>query len=204
MSASKRASKANPRERILTSAMAVFAARGVGASSIQDVADEAGISKQALMHHFPTKEALRAGVYELLAQGLRQQLPEAAAELVSRSHDRYFNLLEVVLRRSGDHQQFARFLIFELLERPDAVLEWLRDEAAPWLGLIQGVIEQSKGAHTAIDAEAHLTVLTTMLLAQSALVPRTDRRWRARTEAATLRVMALGSQLSLPKHAKRD
>ena len=77
-----------PRERILEAALHAFAANGAGASSIQDVADEAGMSKQALLHHFKTKELLRAGVYELLAQRLNAQLPAAAAELVSRSFDR--------------------------------------------------------------------------------------------------------------------
>jgi AcrR family transcriptional regulator len=186
-----------PRERILTAALAAFAARGVGASSIQDVADAAGMSKQALMHHFRTKELLRAGVYELLAERLRDQIPEAAAELVSRSHDRYRGLLEVALRRFTDNPELSRFLVFELLERPDHVRSWLREEAAPWLGLVRGVVEQSRESRAAgFDAEAHLAVLGGMLLAQSALVPRTDRRWRARTETATLQVMLRGSHLA--------
>ena len=184
-----------PRTRILTAALSAFAARGVGASSIQDVADAAGMSKQALMHHFRTKELLRAGVYELLALRLREQIPEAAGELVSRSHDRYRGLIEVALHRLNANQELCRFLVFELLEQPDAVLAWLRDEAAPWLGLIRGVVEQSKDRRNT-DAEAHLTVLGAIMLAQSALVPRSDRRWRARIEAATLQFMVLGSHLT--------
>ena len=166
-----------PRERILEAALSAFAARGVGATSIQEVAAEAGMSKQALLHHFRSKELLRAGVYELLALRFRQQLPAAAAELVSRSHDRYRVLLEVVL------------------ERPDAVLAWIRDEAAPWLGLIRGVVEQSRDVAPDLDAEAHVAVLGALMLTQSALVPRGDRRWHARMSAATLRVMRLGSYL---------
>jgi AcrR family transcriptional regulator len=184
---------ASPRERILTRALEVFSERGVGASSIQEVADAAGMSKQALMHHFHTKELLRAGVYELLAVRLREQLPPAAAELVSRSHDRYRGLLEVVLRRFTENREFSRFLVFELLEQPAAVMAWLRDEGAPWLGLIHGVVDQAR--EKSFDTEAHLTVLGAMMLAQSALVPRTDKKWRARTEAATLKVMRLGSHL---------
>jgi AcrR family transcriptional regulator len=185
-----------PRTRILTAALAAFADRGVGASSIQDVARSAGMSKQALMHHFRTKALLRAGVYELLALRLREQIPEAAAELVSRSHDRYRGLIEVVLRRLSANQQLCRFLVFELLERPDAVVAWLRDEAAPWLGLIRGVVEQSKDKTAPVDAEAHLAVLGAIMLSLSALVPRTDRRWRARVEAATLKFMVRGSHLA--------
>lgn len=184
-----------PRERILEAALSAFAARGVGATSVQEVAAEAGMSKQALLHHFRSKELLRAGVYELLAARFRQQLPGAAAELVSRSHDRYRVLLEVVLVRFEQNRDLARFLVFELLERPDAVLAWIRDEAAPWLGLIRGVVEQSRDAAEDLDAEAHVAVLGALMLTQSALVPRGDRRWHARMSAATLRVMRLGSHL---------
>jgi TetR/AcrR family transcriptional regulator len=188
---------ATPRDRILTAALESFAARGTGASSIQDVADAAGMSKQALLHHFRTKELLREGVYELLATRLREQLPSAAAELVSRSHDRYRGLIEVVQQRFIENPEFTRFLVFELLERPEEVLAWLSEETAPWLGLIRGVVAQSKDAEKGFDAEAHLTVLAVLMLAQSALLPRTDRRWRSRVEAATLRVMLLGSHLSI-------
>ncbi len=185
-----------PRERILSAALSAFAARGAGASSIQDVADAAGMSKQALMHHFRTKELLRAGVYELLALGLREELPAAAAELVSRSHDRYRALIEVVLRRFTENEALSRFLVFELLENPESVRAWLRDETAPWLGLIRGVVEQSKDRRRGFDAEAHLTVLGTLMLAQSSLLPRKDRKWHARTGAAMLKVMLLGSHLA--------
>lgn len=175
--------------------MAAFAAKGAGASSIQDVAQAAGMSKQALMHHFRTKDLLREGVYELLAQRLRDQFPTAAAELVSRSHDRYRGLLEFSHRRFLENPELSRFLVFELLERPDAVLAWVRDEGAPWLGLIRGVVDQSKDARAGFDAEAHLAVLAVLMLGASALLPRADRRWTRRVEAATQRVMELGSHL---------
>ncbi len=184
-----------PRERILDAALAAFAERGAGATSIQEVAEAAGMSKQALLHHFRTKEHLRAGVYELLATQLREQLPPAAAELVSRSHDRYRALLEVVLARFEENRALARFLVFELLERPEAVLAWIRQEAAPWLGLIRGVVEQSGETAPDFDPEAHVAVLGLLMLAQGALVPRGDRRWQARMSAAALKVMRLGSYL---------
>jgi AcrR family transcriptional regulator len=184
-----------PRERILAAALEVFSERGVGASSVQDVADAAGMSKQALMHHFPTKELLREGVYGVLAAQLREQLPAAAAELVSRSHDRYRALLEVVLRRFTEQRALSRFLVFELLERPDALSKWLREEAAPWLGLVHGVVEQSGAKPEGFDSSLHLTALAVTMVAQSALVPRTDPRWHAKFERAVLRVLVRGSEL---------
>jgi len=156
------------------------------------------MSKQALLHHFPSKERLRLGVYERLAQRLRDELPRAATELVSRSHDRYRALLEVSLAGFSRQPELARFLVFELLERPEAFLEYLRAEAAPWLGLVQGVVAQ-QGSHQGFDAEAHVTALGLMMLSQAALLTGADARWRARVSRATLRIMTLGSHLPLQR-----
>ncbi|MER2563588.1 MAG: TetR/AcrR family transcriptional regulator [Myxococcaceae bacterium] len=190
-----RTPRAGPRDRILDAALATFAAHGTEGSSVQAVADAVGMSKQALLHHFPTKQKLREGVYELLALRFRQQLPAVAAELVSRSHDRYRALIELVLERFDENEQPSRFLAFELLERPDEVLSWLQTEAAPWLGLIKGVVEQSKDFKDGFDPEAHVAVLAAMMLVQSALVPRSDARWRGRMKKALLRAMQLSSHL---------
>lgn len=183
-----------PRERIVDAALALFSAHGVDATSVQVVAERAGMSKQALLHHFPSKELLRQSVYERISVQLRDALPSAAAELVSRSHDRYRALLEVALSGFEANPELARFLVFELLSRPDEVLAWLRSEGAPWLGLVRGVVEQQSDSKS--DTEAHVAVLGVMMLMQSALVPRGDKRWRARMSKATLRVMRLGSNLA--------
>lgn len=184
-----------PRERIIDAALALFGAHGVAATSVQTVAAQAGMSKQALLHHFPSKELLRLGVYERISARLRDTLPSAAAELVSRSHDRYRALIEVSLAGFEANPELARFLVFELLERPDDVLAWLRSEGAPWLGLVRGVVDQHEPQRDG-DTEAHVAVLGTMMLMQSALVPRGDKRWRARMSKATLRFMQLGSNLA--------
>lgn len=185
-----------PRDRILSAALSVFAAHGERGSSVQDVATRAGMSKQALLHHFPTKERLLDGVYGLLAERFRAELPEVATELVSRSHDRYRAIIEVALDRFVDSPELARFLAFELLERPATVLGWLRSEASPWLGLVKGVVEQSSERQEGFDPEAHVAVLGAMMLMQSTLAQAADPAWRRRLQQATLRVMQLGSHLS--------
>ena len=47
-----RRSPVPPRVRIIDAALTVFGAHGVEATAVQAVADEAGMSKQALLHHF--------------------------------------------------------------------------------------------------------------------------------------------------------
>lgn len=55
-----------PRDRILDAAMAVFRRQGFRRSSIEQAAEAAGLTRQALYHHFKSKEALFRAVIERL------------------------------------------------------------------------------------------------------------------------------------------
>ena len=55
-----------PQDRILDAAMRVFRRHGFRRSSIEQAAEEAGLTRQALYHHFPSKETLFRAVLERL------------------------------------------------------------------------------------------------------------------------------------------
>src|SRR5947209_19693863 len=46
------------REQILASALKLFSHRGYGATSVRDIAEDAGLSKGNVYHHFPDKETI--------------------------------------------------------------------------------------------------------------------------------------------------
>lgn len=55
-----------PRDRILQAAMTVFRRHGFRRSSIEETAEAAGLTRQALYHHFKSKEALfRAAIEQI-------------------------------------------------------------------------------------------------------------------------------------------
>ena len=58
----------SPRTRILDAAMLVFRRQGFRRSSIEQAAEAAGLTRQALYHHFKSKEALFRAVIERLYQ----------------------------------------------------------------------------------------------------------------------------------------
>ena len=69
-----------PRDRILDAALRVFRRHGFRRSSIEQAAEEAGLTRQALYHHFRSKEALFHGAIErLYQQALAAEIAAAKA-----------------------------------------------------------------------------------------------------------------------------
>jgi AcrR family transcriptional regulator len=70
-----------PRERILDAAMTVFRRHGFRRSSIEQAAEAAGLTRQALYHHFKSKEALfRAVIEQLYQSALAAEIAAADAK----------------------------------------------------------------------------------------------------------------------------
>jgi AcrR family transcriptional regulator len=69
-----------PQDRILDAALSVFRRHGFRRSSIEQAAEAAGLTRQALYHHFSSKEALfRAVVERLYANALAAEIAAASA-----------------------------------------------------------------------------------------------------------------------------
>jgi len=60
----------------------LFGQRGFAATSVDDIAREAGVTSGALYHHFPTKSAL----FETVFEELHAELLEASALAATRGH----------------------------------------------------------------------------------------------------------------------
>jgi AcrR family transcriptional regulator len=75
----RRLSAEERRAGILDAALAVFSARGYHASSIDDIAREAGISKALIYEHFDSKQGLYADLLERNANELFERLAAALA-----------------------------------------------------------------------------------------------------------------------------
>jgi AcrR family transcriptional regulator len=93
--------KAPPQDRILDAAMRVFGRHGFRRSSIEQAAEEAGLTRQALYHHFSSKEALfRAVIERLYEQGLAAEI--AAAKV---AEDDGLELADILVAQIGARMQ---------------------------------------------------------------------------------------------------
>src|SRR4029453_11517983 len=93
----------------------LFAERGFYGTNIASIASELGLTKQALIHHFGTKERLYGEVLAHMADRLTDVVDDA------RSTDpnplrQLEELLSDLYRRSFDHPADTQLLMRELLD----------------------------------------------------------------------------------------
>jgi AcrR family transcriptional regulator len=67
------------REAITAAAQHLFAEHGFAAVTVDQIAQAAGLAKGAVYHHFPSKEAIFAAVFERTSAALQQQVRAGAA-----------------------------------------------------------------------------------------------------------------------------
>ncbi|HZV52606.1 MAG TPA: TetR/AcrR family transcriptional regulator [Candidatus Dormibacteraeota bacterium] len=91
------------REHILSAALRCFARRGYHATTVDDIAAEAGVSKGAPYVYFESKEALFRTLYETWDCGLSDRLEAALAGLDDRARRSPRRVLIAVVTAVGDH-----------------------------------------------------------------------------------------------------
>ena len=128
----------DPRERLLDQAEALFAERGFYGVSIAAIASELGLTKQALLHHFGSKEKLYGEVLKRISSrfmALREQLSDL--EPVQGLKDYFLALL----RKDHLGSHATTVLMRELLDNKRRA-----DTAGTWYlrGFLENLIGQVK------------------------------------------------------------
>ena len=112
--------------RIRSAAMSLFAERGFDATSIRDVAAEAGVSSSLVVHHFKTKARLKAAADARLIAVLTEMLAELPAG------------------EAADLAETAGSMTKKLLDEPD-LMSYLRrmlvDGGEAAAGLFTGLVD---------------------------------------------------------------
>ncbi|TNE87288.1 MAG: TetR family transcriptional regulator [Deltaproteobacteria bacterium] len=98
------------REEIVDEALRQFADRGIDATAVSDIAKAVGISKQALMHHFRTKDALVEPIRERVKASLDDLLPHMVAAFTA-DESALDAILEELVSAMAVHFDLARFML---------------------------------------------------------------------------------------------
>ncbi|NOY28425.1 MAG: TetR/AcrR family transcriptional regulator [Oligoflexia bacterium] len=148
------------RERILAEATRLFGSHGYAGTSIQAIADAAGITKPTLVYHFGSKDGLRRAVIDAVMDHWRNQVPKLMVA-ASAGGPRLDALLAAFFDFFRQDPDRARLLLREVLDRPQEFTDRLRHGLQPLTGLLTHaiVVGQQQGLlQPNVDPEA-FTVL---------------------------------------------
>lgn len=139
------------RERLLDQAEPLFAERGFYGVSIAAIANELGLTKQALLHHFGSKEKLYGEVLKRIS--VRFEAIEASPVLEDPA-ERLTQYLLSLRMQDGTSPDATRILMRELLDnkrRVDTAGTWY---LKPFLEQLIAMVQAIPNWQSASDAEA--------------------------------------------------
>ena len=148
---------ADTRSRLIEVARRHFAERGFDGTSIAAIAEELGLTKQALLHHFGSKERLYGEVLQQISERIIRELDELAAA----SEDSYEALETLLVDRIAgrlDQSDGTRILMRELLDnryRAQSARTWY---LKPYLDRLIAMVKSIPAASRLNDAQALATV----------------------------------------------
>jgi TetR/AcrR family transcriptional regulator len=168
-----RATKVDIRSNILSVATRRFARQGFDSTSLQEIADEVGVKKPSLLHHFPSKADLLRGVLDTLFGHWTESLPRLL-EAVTSGRGRFEAITSELINFFSEDPDRARLVIRELMDRPDQMQSRLTQTLTPWLTLIADYIRKSQDVGQVgrdVDPEAYIMHIVTLAVSSVAALP---------------------------------
>ncbi len=104
------------RERFIAAAKALFAERGFYGASMDQIAREVGLTKQALIHHFGSKEKLYGAVLSDISERLLAELEESEHQVAPDAAEAFIGALQRIYRRTIENPADTQLLMRELLD----------------------------------------------------------------------------------------
>lgn len=147
------ASSTDTRVQFLDTATRLFAARGFYGVSIAAIAEELGLTKQALLHHFGSKERLYGDVLARIS-GRFSDAVGAARSKAAKPEEQLEAVILDVYRRAIANPDETQLLMRELLDnkrRAEQVGTWY---LKPFLDGMVAMARRTKRWRDASDAEA--------------------------------------------------
>ena len=167
--------RADSRQRILSSAIEVFAKKGKHRATIEEIASKAGVGKSVLYRNYHTKNDLHREVLEAVMEEAFQQCESAVvpSRVAADDVQAFVRLASASLEMFFQNPHFARIVLYAIAEDTDEFLSMARKvksrvdgaKRAAFDGLLEnpGAGGPAKGLAGA-DSEYLLTILVGMNL----------------------------------------
>jgi len=171
------------RQRILHSAMKLFAEKGYLSTSVADILHEAGAHSGSLYHFFPTKQDVLVAVLEMYRQGIEPMLLAPAWQGVTDPIERVFALLAAYRRMLVDTEcQYGcpiGSLALELHEPDPPVRRLLAANFDGWVSHVEACLEQAHGRLPAGTDTRALAMFVLTVMEGGVMQSRTQRTLEA-------------------------
>ncbi|MBO2445818.1 TetR family transcriptional regulator [Actinomadura barringtoniae] len=159
--------KDDTRTRILEVALDLFASRGFHATSLREIAERLGLTKTAVLYHFPSKQDIVSALAEPLLRDMKAALD--AATRLDDPIERRWAVIEGLLEVWLTHRGLLRMQTQDLALAADGpVFESFRDTAVQAEHLIAGPDPDLAARVRAVQAFAVLSDPVVMLADESA------------------------------------
>lgn len=162
------------RTAALREATRLIAARGFAAVSLQEIADGIGVTKQALLYHFKTKDALKLAVIDHLLERGNKSLTAMLGGLSRDDERRVDEILAYIQQELQEEPHTASVLLRFLLDRDEAAVDRIQAGARPWFRVIEDAVRSGQQAglvRPELDPEAMVLQVGMLVITNFALLP---------------------------------
>ena len=171
-------------DTILESAKKVFISHGFDGTTMQQIANEAGINKSLLHYYFRSKEKLFAAVFSFAFQNFVPQIQEILNSDIS-----IVNKIELIVAEYMDmlmkNEFIPAFILHEINRNPDGIFAIMQGTGLnPELFIKQFAIEIEKGNIRPVDPRHLIVNLIALCVFPFAAKPLMQRILFANDEAA--------------------
>ena len=159
------------REAVVAEATRLFADRGFAGTSVQEVADAVGCSKQLVLYHFGSKDAIREAVMTTVRDAWTTFLP-VLVQLATQGGDRVAGAGAAFADLLGRHPHASRLVLRDLITEDGAVRQSLYDLVRPYLRLAAEGVAAAQGVEGPLAlerAQAQVQLMGIVLLSTHAL-----------------------------------
>jgi AcrR family transcriptional regulator len=134
------------RERIHRAALTRFARYGYDAVSLQQIADDVGLHKSSLFHHYPSKSALLEAVFDTVMQGILARVRPLQTDEPPSAQ----TLLEVALALADhfcDEPQAARLLLALMTSPDDSEMRRQASDGLEFYQVVASYLDRARQAN---------------------------------------------------------
>ncbi|PSK97178.1 TetR family transcriptional regulator [Murinocardiopsis flavida] len=136
------------RQRLFEAAVTLVSEQGFGATTVEQIADRAGVAKGTVYYNFAGKTELYTALLEWGVSRLSARLNEAA---VGPPRDALAAVLRAELAFIGEHEALARLLMAEAWRTNQAWYATVRQIRTDAIGVISGLLADLAAAEPRAD-----------------------------------------------------